>query len=130
MCLQFKGVNILRVIVEVLRFLVPFVVLYTIGYYVAGFSALTVPWILVLSLFIFLGDWLLERVFHLDRYFGRFHKGIISFLVSAVVIFTITQIIEGGNVPLGGALLAAIIVGALMTLIPDLARVSIDEEKK
>jgi hypothetical protein len=120
----------LRIIIEILRFLVPFVVLYTIGYYVAGFSALTVSWIFVLSLLIFLGDWLLEMVFHLDRYFGRFHKGIISFLVSAVVIFMITQIIEGGNVPISGALLAAIIIGGLMTLIPDLARVSIGEEKK
>lgn len=110
-----------------LRFIIPFVVLYTIGYYIPGFSALTLAWITLLSLIIMAGDWLMERIFK-DYRFGRFQDGVINFLVSAVVIFTVTMGIEGGNVPLTGALLAAFIIGVLLLIIPSQMRA--DERKK
>ena len=63
------------------------------------------------------GDWVIEQIFPM-QFLGKFQDGVISFLVSAVVIFTTTLAIEYGNVPLGGSLLAALIIGTLMSLIP------------
>ena len=43
-----------------IQLLIPLVVLYTIGYYVSGFSALTIPWIILLSVLIFLVNRMME----------------------------------------------------------------------
>lgn len=110
-----------------LRFVIPFVILYTIGYYIPGFSALTVSWIILLAGLIMVGDWLMERIFPAHT-FGRFQDGIINFLVSTVVIFTVTLGIEHGNVPLSGALIAALVIGVLMTIIPNERSVKKKEE--
>ncbi|HEY8463554.1 MAG TPA: hypothetical protein VIM29_05940 [Bacillota bacterium] len=109
----------MKVFYWLLRFLVPMVVLYGIGYYVAGFSALTFTWLVILSLLIYLGDWLILKAF--GRGQGAVAKFVLDFLVAAVVIFTATMAIEGGEVPLGGALLAALLISILHTLIPDSA---------
>jgi uncharacterized membrane protein YhhN len=101
-----------------MRFVIPFAVLYTIGYYVPGFSALTVPWIIMLALLIMAGDWLIERVFPGDA-FGRFQEGIMNFLVSAVIIFTVTLALKDGKVPFSGSLLAALLIGVLLALVPN-----------
>jgi hypothetical protein len=97
------------------QLLIPLVVLYTIGYYVPGFSALTIPWIVILSLLIFLGDRFI--LWAMGGMIRRFGKVLISFLVATVIIFTLTLPIEGGNVPLGGALLASIIIAGLTELV-------------
>lgn len=102
----------------VIRFLIPLAVLYTIGYYVAGFSALTIGWIVLLALLISVGEWLMEKIFPME-FFGGHQKAMISFLVSTVMIFTVTLVLQDGSVPLSGALLAGLIIGALMTLVPD-----------
>ena len=47
----------------------------------------------------------------------RFGRVMINFLGATVIIFTLTLAIEGGNVPLGGALLAAIIIAGLTELV-------------
>jgi hypothetical protein len=97
------------------RFLIPLVVLYTIGYYIPGFSALTIPWVILLSVLIFLGERLLQWT--MGRLTNRFGKILINFFLAVVIIFTLTLSIEGGNVPLGGALLAAAIIVALTELV-------------
>lgn len=105
----------MRLILLLVRFLIPAVVLYTLGYLVAGFSALTVGWILVLSVLILGVEWLVERLIGRDpNGFGRF---IIHFLVAALVIFTVTLVIQGGHVPLGGSLLAALIISVLSSIL-------------
>ncbi|NLW46014.1 MAG: hypothetical protein GXY86_01555 [Firmicutes bacterium] len=99
----------------VLRFLIPFVVLFTIGYYVPGFSALTIPWLIALSSIAVLGDWLINRA--MGRNVSRWGKGLITFLVNTVVIFFITYGIEGGHVPLRASLLAALLITVLSNLV-------------
>lgn len=95
--------------------LIPLVVLYTIGYYLPGFSALTIPWIILLAILILLSSQLIQRVIGgVTKSYGRV---LINFLVAAVLIFTLTLAIEGGNVPLWGALIAAIIIAALTELV-------------
>ena len=98
-----------------LRFLIPFVVLFTIGYYVPGFSALTVPWLIILSVLIALGDRLVNSI--TGGNVSRWGRGLITFLVSTVDIFFTTYAIEGGHVPLGPALLGALIITVLSTMI-------------
>ena len=105
----------MKMLVWGVQFLIPLVVLYTIGYFIPGFSALTIPWIIMLSILIFLGERLLQWT--IGRLTNRFGRALINFLVAAVIIFTMTLTIEGGNVPLGGALLAAVIIAALTELV-------------
>ena len=105
----------MRRLIGLLRFIIPLIVLYTIGYYVAGFSGLTVPWIVLLAAIIFVVDWLARWAIG-----GRIHRlgrGLINFLISTVVIFTVTLAIQGGGVPFGGALLAAAIIAILTALV-------------
>lgn len=109
----------MKIVNHALRFLIPFIVLYTIGYYIPGFSALTVSWIFLLSVLVFVGDWLVEKYFKVS-FLGRFQHGVISFIVSTLVVLITTLAIEGGNVPLGSALLAALIIGVLIGLIPEI----------
>lgn len=98
-----------------LRLVVPFVVLFTIGYYVPGYSALTIPWLIVLSGLTVLGDWLVNRF--IGRDVSRLGRGVVTFLVSTLVIFFVTYGIEGGHVPLGPSLLAALLIAALSNLV-------------
>lgn len=97
----------------VLRLIIPFFVLYAIGYLVPGFSALTIMWLILLTLLIRIGDWLAGWA--VGDSVGRVGRGIITFLVATVVIFTATLAIEGGHVPFGGSLLAALIIALLET---------------
>ncbi len=99
-----------------LQLLIPIVVLFTIGYYVPGFSALTIPWIIALSVIIALGEWLINKAI-IGKFQNRFASFIIDFLVATVVIFSVTLAIEGGNVPFGSSLLAAATIAILTELI-------------
>lgn len=105
----------MNLIIWVLRLLVPFVVLFTIGYYVPGYSALTIPWLIGLSGLAVLGDWLVRRF--IGRDVSRIGRGVITFLVNTVVIFFVTYGIEGGHVPLGPSLLAALLIAVLSNLV-------------
>lgn len=105
----------MNLIIWGLRFLVPFVVLFTIGYYVPGFSALTIPWLIALSGLAVLGDWLVNRF--IGRDVSRWGRGVITFLVNTVVIFFVTYAIEGGHVPLRESLLAALLIAVLTNLV-------------
>lgn len=97
------------------RFLIPFMVLFTIGYYVPGFSALSIPWLIALSGLAVLGDWLVKRA--MGREVNRWGRGLITFLVNTAVIFFVTYGIRGGHVPLGAAILPALLIAFLSNLI-------------
>jgi hypothetical protein len=105
----------MKIIVWLIRFLIPFLVLYILGYYVAGFSALTIPWLFALAVLILAAEGLVQRA--IGKKSSRLGVFILNFLVAAVIIFTVTLAIRGGSVPLGASLLAAIIIAALDTLV-------------
>ncbi len=105
----------MNLIIWGIRFLIPFVVLFTIGYFVPGFSALTITWLIILSGLAVLGDRLARSIIGHD--ISRWGRGIITFLVNVVVIFLATYGIKGGHVPLGASLLAALIIAVLSNLI-------------
>lgn len=103
------------IIVLLLRFLIPFAVLYTIGYFVPGFSALTVLWLILLSVLIVIGDLLVIAA--LGTRMSQWGRLVIHFLTATFIIFTVTLAIQGGHVPLEGALLAAAIIAGLNLLL-------------
>lgn len=106
---------IMRLIRWGVELLIPLVVLYTIGYYLPGFSALTIPWIILLTALIFLGNQLIRwAIGGVHKIYGRM---LINFLVASVIVFTVTLAIEGGSVPLWGALIAAAIISMLTELV-------------
>lgn len=111
----------MKAIVWMLRFIIPLVVLYTIGYFVAGFSALSFRWLFWLSALIAVGNWVIFRVFNPGHH--SVAKLLLNFLVATVVIFMMTQGIEGGQVPLGGSILAALIISLLQILLPEVTAV-------
>lgn len=101
----------MKIFVWVVRFLIPFAVLYSIGYLVPGFSALTILWISGLAALITIGEWLVIKL--IGRRMNQWGQLIIYFLVATFIIFTVTLAIEDGNVPLNAALLAAAIIAVL-----------------
>lgn len=105
----------MAVFVLLVRFLIPFVVLYTIGYFVPGFSALTVLWLILLSVLIVVVDLLIIAA--LGARINHWGRLIIHFLTATFIIFTVTLAIQGGQVPLGGSLLAAAIIAGLNLLL-------------
>lgn len=112
----------MAVFVLLVRFLIPFVVLYTIGYFVPGFSALTILWLILLSVLIVAVDLLIIAA--LGARVNPWGRLVIHFLTATLIIFTVTLAIQGGQVPLGAALLAsAIIAGLNILLIRPFSRV-------
>jgi len=105
----------MKIFVWVVRFLIPFTVLYSIGYLVPGFSALTILWIVGLTVLITIGEWLSIKL--IGRRMNQWGQLIIYFLVAVFIISMVTLAIEDGNVPLSGALLAAAIMAALNLLL-------------
>jgi len=96
-----------------MQMLISFVVLYSIGYYVAGFSALTMQWVLFLAVLIATGIYLVNKLFDLEKRGSFLRRVIVNFAVSAIAIFAATQTIYGGGVPFLEALLAAVIISTL-----------------
>ncbi len=105
----------MAIFVLFVRFLIPFVVLYTIGYFVPGFSALTILWLLLLSVLIVIGD--LAVIALLGARMNQWGRIVIHFLTATFIIFTVTFAIQGGHVPLGGSLLAAAVIAGLNLLL-------------
>lgn len=105
----------MNIVIWGLRFIIPFVVLFTLGYYIPGFSALTISWLVLLSALIVLGDWLVNSM--IGGEINRWGSGLITFLVSAAIVFFATYAIEGGHVPLGASLLAALIIAAFSNVV-------------
>lgn len=105
----------MAILVLLVRFLIPFVVLYTIGYFVPGFSALTVLWLILLSVLIVIGDLLVIAL--IGARMSQWGRTAVHFLTATFVIFTVTLAIQGGHVPLGGSLLAAAIIAGLNLLL-------------
>jgi hypothetical protein len=105
----------MKLILWAIQLMIPFIVLYSIGYYLPGFSALTIPWLLFLAVLIFAGNILVQKGFGgIGKPIGRI---LIDFLVGATIIFIATLAIDGGSVPLGGALIAALIIAGITELI-------------
>jgi putative membrane protein len=101
---------------HVVRFIVAALVLMVVGWIVPQFSVGGFWSALILALVIALLSWVVEGIF--GKRINPFGRGIVGFLVSALVIYIAQFIVSGVSVTLLGALLAALVIGIIDLFIP------------
>ncbi|WP_054955944.1 phage holin family protein [Paenibacillus dakarensis] len=101
---------------HVVRFIVSALVLMVVGWIVPQFSVGGFGSALLLALVIALIGWIIESVF--GTRVTPFGRGIVGFLVSALVIYLAQFIITDVRVTVLGALLAALVIGIIDLFIP------------
>ncbi|MCX7904460.1 MAG: phage holin family protein [Caloramator sp.] len=92
------------VILVIASFLVP-------GFRVAGFGTAILAAIVISAL-----DYLIGLVFKLDA--SPFGRGIVGFLIAAIIIYLTQFIVAGVSVTAWGAILAALVIGIIDAIVP------------
>ncbi|MDI3281040.1 MAG: phage holin family protein [Bacillota bacterium] len=105
---------------HVLRFIASAVVLMFIGYLLPGFKALTFFQALIAAAVITVLGYLIQAI--LGRNVSPYSRGIVGFLVSAVVIYAAQFLVPGMRVSVIGALLAAFVIGIVDLFVPTTVR--------
>jgi uncharacterized membrane protein YvlD (DUF360 family) len=101
---------------HVIRFIVSALVLMIVGYIVPQFAVGGFWSALFLALVIAVAGWIIEGIF--GKSISPFGRGIVGFLVSALVIWLAQFIVGNVEVTLLGAILAALVIGIIDLFIP------------
>lgn len=101
---------------HVVRFIVSALILMVVGWLVPQFTVGGFGSALLLALIIAVLGWIIESVF--GTKVTPFGRGIVGFLVSALVIYIAQFLISGVRVTVLGALLAALVIGIIDLFIP------------
>ncbi|QHT62662.1 phage holin family protein [Paenibacillus lycopersici] len=101
---------------HVVRFIVAAIVLMVVGYIVPQFSVGGFWSALFLALVIAALGWIVEGIF--GKRVTPFGRGIVGFLMSALVIWVAQFIVGGVSVTWLGAILAALVIGIIDLFIP------------
>ncbi|KKO52939.1 phage holin family protein [Paenibacillus sp. DMB20] len=101
---------------HVIRFIVSALILMIVGWIVPLFSVGGFGSALLLALVIAVLGWIIESVF--GTRVTPFGRGIVGFLVSALVIYVAQFLIADVRVTVLGALLAALVIGIIDLFIP------------
>lgn len=102
------------------RFVVSAIVLMLIGYLLPGFRAIGFVTALLAAAVIAGIGWIIEAT--LGKNVSPYGRGIVGFLVSAVVIYATQFIVPGLSVSVIGALLAAFVIGIIDLFVPTVLR--------
>lgn len=108
---------------HVIRFAVAAIVLMFVGFLVPGFSVNSFWTALLAAVVIAVIGWLVELMFG-DR-ISSYNRGIVGFLVSALVIYFTQFVISGFYVTILGALLASLVIGIIDLFIPIKSRMDL-----
>lgn len=111
-----KEAGTMQFLGHVVRFIVAALVLMVVGWIVPQFSVGGFGSALLLALVIALFGWAIEGIF--GKKVTPFGRGIVGFLVSALVIYLAQFIVGGVTVSILGALLAALVIGIIDLFIP------------
>ncbi len=103
-----------------IRFAVAVLALMLVGYIVPGFSPLTITNALLAALAISVIAWGIEAIVGED--ISPRSRGLVSFLVSAAVIWSVQYIVPAMSVTILGALLAALVIGLVDGVVPTTVR--------
>ncbi|WP_410512167.1 phage holin family protein [Paenibacillus sp. BR2-3] len=106
----------MRFLGHVVRFIVAAIVLLVVGWIVPQFSIGGFGSALLLALVIALLGWAIEGIFGSKT--TPFGRGIVGFLVSALVIWAAQFVVGGVSVSMIGALLAALVIGIIDLFLP------------
>jgi putative membrane protein len=101
---------------HIIRFVVAAIVLMIVGYLVPGFSVNGFWPAIMAAVVIAVIGWLIESMFG-DR-ISPYNRGIVGFLVSALVIYLTQFLVSGFRVTILGALLASLVIGIIDLFIP------------
>jgi putative membrane protein len=100
----------------IIRFIVAAIVLMVTAWLTPGFSRMGFGTALVAALVIAALNWVIQRVFKIDA--SPFGKGIIGFIVSAVIIYLTQFLVPGMSISIWGAIIASLIIGIIEAIIP------------
>jgi len=101
---------------HVLRFVIAALVLMVVSYVVPGFRGLSF-WNALLAALVIAGlGYLIELL--LGRNVSPYARGVVGFLVSAVVIYLAQFLVPGMSVSILGALLASLVIGVVDAFVP------------
>ncbi|ASA19998.1 phage holin family protein [Paenibacillus donghaensis] len=106
----------MRILSHIVRFVVAAIVLLVVGWIVPQFTVGGFGSALILALVIALLGWIVEGVF--GKKTTPFGRGIVGFLVSALVIWIAQFVVTGVSVSVVGALLAALVIGIIDLFLP------------
>lgn len=104
----------------IVRFVVSALVLMFVGFIVPGFH-ISGFWTAVLAAIVIAAiGWVFERLF--GPRISPYGRGLVGFIVGAVVIFLAQAIVPGMRVSILGALLASLIIGIVDLFVPTTMR--------
>ncbi|GBF74786.1 membrane protein [Paenibacillus sp. 598K] len=106
----------MRFLGHVIRFIVAALVLMVVGWIVPGFSIGGFWSALLLALVIAALGWIIEGIF--GKRVNPFGRGIVGFLISALVIWIAQFVVGNFSVTILGAILAALLIGIIDLFIP------------
>ncbi|MNO44528.1 Membrane protein of unknown function [compost metagenome] len=98
------------------RFIVAALVLMVVGWIVPQFTVGGFWSALILALVIALLGWVVEGIF--GKKATPFGRGIVGFIVSALVIWVAQFVVSGVSVSILGAILAALVIGIVDLFLP------------
>lgn len=101
---------------HIIRFVVAAIVLMIVGFLVPGFSIASFWSAVLAAVVIAIIGWIVESLF--GNRISPYNRGIVGFLVSAVVIYLTQFIVTGFRVTILGALLASLVIGIIDLFIP------------
>ena len=104
----------------VVRFIVSALVLMLVGYILPGFKTMGFLNALLAAVVIAAIGWVIEAT--LGKEVSPYGRGIVGFLVSAVVIWAAQFIVPEMQVSILGALLAAFVIGIIDLFVPTTVR--------
>lgn len=98
------------------RFIISAIVLMVTAFFVPGF-AVNGFWTALLQAAVIVGlDYLIEMATGIDA--SPFGRGIVGFLVSALIIYVTQFIVPGVSVSIWGAIIAALVIGIIGAVLP------------
>lgn len=100
----------------IIRFVVAAIVLMVTAWLTPGFSRMGFGTALVAALVIAAMNWIIQLVFKIDV--SPFGRGIVGFIVSAVIIYLTQFLVPGMSISIWGAIIASLIIGIIEAIIP------------
>ncbi|NLP45977.1 MAG: phage holin family protein [Epulopiscium sp.] len=99
-----------------LRFVFSAIVLAITAFVTPGFT-IDGLWPLIIAAVVIVGlDYLVEKITGIDA--SPFGRGIVGFIVSALILYVTQFVVQGFNITLLGAIIGSIIIGILHAFIP------------
>ncbi|QCX32521.1 phage holin family protein [Caloramator sp. E03] len=100
----------------IIRFFVAAIVLLITSFLVPGFFVAGMGTAILAAIVIALLDYLIAALFNFNA--SPFGKGLVGFLVSALIIYLTQFVVKGVAVSVWGAILAALVIGLIDMIIP------------